>query len=128
MNSVHDQAVRFRDFLVLGMFFSKNGEKLNKFIDILRTVLENAVKELKKFHEKKAFIDAHPEIAEHQKVINYLKGTPILFKKVCRFNEIYRVLSGDNKFGLKISTMKKEIEEREEEGNRYTSINCEKFK
>lgn len=62
LGSIYDPVIRLQDILVTGVFVSKNGDKLNKFIDIFKTVLDNGVKELKKFRERRDFIESHDEV------------------------------------------------------------------
>lgn len=40
---------------------------------------------------------------------SYIAGAPILLSTLLKFNEIYKLLSGDNKFGLKLNALKKDI-------------------
>lgn len=44
------------------------------------------------------------------KVKNYLKGCQVLFTKFQKFNEIYKAIKGDSKFGLKLGSFKHELE------------------
>lgn len=73
-------------------------------------VLENGVQELRKFRERRDFIESHPQIETHPKVDNFIKGSQVLLSRMIRFNEIYKIISGDSRYGLKINAARKDIE------------------
>jgi len=56
-------------------------------------------------------------MAEEPKVKNYINGAPILIQTLLRFNEIYKLLCGDSKFGLKLNALKKDIQDPNKQDN-----------
>lgn len=87
----------------------KNHEKIAQFVDIYSNVLGHGIEELRKFRQNVEFINKNEEIREHVKVQNYLLGSYIIYVTLVKINEVYKVISGDNKFGLKLGALKKEI-------------------
>lgn len=49
INSVHDPKIRFQDMLTVGLFMSKNNDKVSSFVQIYSNILENGVNDLRKF-------------------------------------------------------------------------------